>query len=39
MIVQLLWICRECGLEVWVDLPKVVDRGDVPDNCVFVKPV
>jgi len=39
MIVQRLWICRECGLKVWVDLPKVVDRGAVPDNCVFVTPV
>ena len=39
MIVQRLWLCRECGLEVWVDLPKVADKGTVPDNCVFVTPV
>ena len=38
-VVQRLWICRECGLEVWVDLPTVPYGGIVPENCVFIKPV
>jgi hypothetical protein len=35
--IQKLWVCRNCGLKVWKDLPVVraEDVSPVPENCGF----